>query len=386
MRIGSGQVLRIARTANIRPMKTTYRMVILQLLLLAFPAHADIQLDTIQLPDGFRIEVYAYDMENARQMALGDQGTLFVGSMKSGNVYAAVDLDNDNVAERSWLIDNGLERPSGLEFRDGALYVGAINQILRYDNIEASLEDPPEPVVVTDQLPSESHHGWKYLRFGPDGLLYIPVGAPCNICDEPDHMHIRRMRADGSGMEVFAEGVRNSVGMAFHPDTGELWFTDNGRDLMGDEMPSCELNHAPDAGMHFGFPYCHQGDTLDPKFGEGKSCSDYVPPVVNLGPHVAPLGLAFYTGDMFPGEYANQLFITEHGSWNRSNKIGYRIKLVRFDGEGNVTGQEVFADGWLQGEENWGRPNDVLVMPDGALLVSDDQGGVIYRISYEAAQ
>ena len=361
-------------------------MVILHMLLLPFLAQASNQLDSIQLPDGFRIQVYAEGVENARQMVLGDHGTLFVGSRKAGKVHAVIDLNGDNIADKVWLIDDGLDMPSGLEFRDGALYVGAISRILRYDNIEASLDDPPDPVVVTDQLPVETHHGWKYLRFGPDGLLYIPVGAPCNMCDEPDHMHIRRMRADGSGMEVFAQGVRNSVGMDFHPDTGELWFTDNGRDLMGDEMPSCELNHAPEAGMHFGFPYCHQGDTLDPEFGEGKNCSDYIPPVVKLGPHVAPLGLAFYTGKMFPGEYVNQLFITEHGSWNRSNKIGYRIKLVHFDEEGNVTGQEVFADGWLQGEENWGRPNDVLVMPDGALLVSDDQGGVIYRISYDAGQ
>jgi glucose/arabinose dehydrogenase len=377
---------RFFRAVTMGHMKSYCPYMFLLLLLPPLVATADASLDLLELPDGFQIGVYATGVENARQLALGDKGTVFAGSMKSGKVHAVTDLDGDQRADKVWLIDSGLKMPSGLEFRDGALYVGAVNKILRYDNIEARLDVPPEPVVVTDDLPDDSHHGWKYLRFGPDGMLYIPVGAPCNICDEPDHMHIRRMRADGSGMEVFAEGVRNSVGLAFHPSTGELWFTDNGRDRMGDDMPSCELNHAPEAGMHFGYPYCHQGDTLDPEFGSGKSCSDYVPPAVNLGPHVAPLGLAFYTGEMFPDEYRHQLFVAEHGSWNRSEKIGYRIKLVQFDDRGKVSGQEVFASGWLQGEDNWGRPNDVLMMPDGALLVSDDQGGVIYRISYDAVE
>ncbi len=346
-------------------------------------AAAEVQLELLELPAGFHIEVYADDVKNARQMVLGDNGTLFVGSRKAGRVYALPDVDGDQHADEVLLVDKGLDMPSGLEFRDGALYVGDLTRILRYDNIEARLDDPPDPVLVTDALPG-GHHKWKYLRFGPDGLLYIPVGAPCNICNEPGHMQIRRMQADGSAMEVFVQGVRNSVGLAFHPDSGALWFTDNGRDQMGDDMPSCELNHAPEAGMHFGFPYCHQGDVLDPEFGIGKDCSDYVAPVVKLGPHVSPLGLAFYTGNMFPQAYHKQLFIAEHGSWNRSSKIGYRIKLVRFDSDGNVAGQEVFAQGWLQGEKNWGRPNDVLVMPDGALLVSDDQAGVIYRISYRS--
>ncbi|NIP17651.1 MAG: sorbosone dehydrogenase family protein [Xanthomonadales bacterium] len=346
---------------------------------------ADLQLDLLELPPGFEIHVYADGVVNARQMALGDDDTVFVGSRREGKVYALTDSDGDQVAEQVRVIADGLERPSGLEFRDGSLYVGAINRILRYDDIENRLDSPPEPVLVTDKLPTEGHHGWKYLRFGPDGRLYIPVGAPCNICDRDGFAEIRRMNADGTGMEVYARGVRNSVGLAFHPDTGELWFTDNGRDMMGDDMPSCELNHAPRAGLHFGFPYCHQGDTPDPEFGEGRSCADYEPPALNLGPHVAPLGLAFYTGDMFPAEYRGQLFVTEHGSWNRSSKIGYRVKLVTFDEQGAVAGQEVFASGWLQDQDNWGRPNDVLQMPDGALLVSDDQAGVIYRISHTGA-
>jgi len=231
-------------------------------------------------------------------------------------------------------------------------------------------------------LPADALHGWKYLRFAPDGRLFVPVGAPCNVCEKAGYGDIRRLDVTDGSYEIWARGVRNSVGLAFHPINGDLWFTDNGRDLMGDEIPDCELNHAPRPGLHFGFPYCHQGDVPDPEFGAGKDCADYTPPVVRLGPHVAPLGLSFYTGAMFPAEYRNQLFIAEHGSWNRSSKIGYRIKLVRFDDDGNFLGQEVFAQGWLQGQDSWGRPNDVLVMPDGALLVSDDQAGVIYRIAF----
>jgi glucose/arabinose dehydrogenase len=260
--------------------------------------------------------------------------------------------------------------------------VGALDRILRYDEIESRLDQPPEPVVVSDAFPDKTHHGWKYLRFGPDGLLYVPVGAPCNICDEPGFAQIRRLRADGGGMEVYAEGVRNSVGMAFHPRSGDLWFTDNGRDLLGDDLPGDELNHAPQSGLHFGYPWCHQGDSLDPEFGVGKSCSDYEAPALTLGAHVASLGLTFYTGSQFPAEYREQLFIAQHGSWNRSKKVGYNVLLVRFDGHGAVTGSEVFASGWLQGQDNWGRPNDVLQMPDGSLLVADDQANAIYRISY----
>lgn len=336
----------------------------------------------VSLPDGFVISVYAEGVKNARQMALGDNGTLFVGSRRAGKVHAVVDDDGDHQADRVLLIDSGLEMPSGIEFRDGALWVAAVNQVLRYEQIEQNLENPPEPVVVLDNLPSESHHGWKYLRFAPDGSLFIPVGAPCNVCDEPGFAEIRRLDVDSGQLTTWAYGVRNSVGLAFHPLNGELWFTDNGRDWMGDDLPDCELNHAPVAELHFGFPYCHQGDVLDPEFGQGKYCQDYQAPVARLGPHVAPLGLAFYTGTQFPERYRNQLFVAEHGSWNRSEKIGYRIKLVRVDQQGGLLGQEVFAEGWLHDGDVWGRPNDVLVTPDGALLVSDDEADVIYRISY----
>ena len=341
------------------------------------------QLSLISLPPGFEIHVYAEGVENARQLALGDQGVVFAGSRKAGKVHAVVDADGDQVADRVYLIAEGLTMPSGLEFRDGALFVGAVDRILRYDDIESRLEDPPEPVLLGAAFPDKTHHGWKYLRFGPDGKLYVPVGAPCNICNESGFAQIRRIAADGSGEEIYAEGVRNSVGLAFHPDSGELWFTDNGRDLLGDDIPADELNHAPHAGMHFGYPWCHQGDLPDPEYGQGKSCSDYTPPTLKLGPHAAALGLTFYTGHMFPPAYQKQLFIAQHGSWNRSKKVGYAIILVRFDEHGKVAGQEVFASGWLQGENNWGRPNDVLQMPDGSLLVPDDQANAIYRISYK---
>ena len=351
-------------------------------LILAEPIYAELPLGLIELPPGFSIKIYAQGVENARQMVRGDQGTIFAGSRRAGKLWAISDNDGDQRADQVRLIDEGLKMPSGVEFRDGALYVGAIDRILRYNDIESRLDQPPEPVVVTDVLPDKEYHGWKYLRFGPDGKLYIPVGIPCNICDEKGFGEIRRMNPDGSGMEVFAYGVRNSVGLAFHPENAQLWFTDNGRDLLGDDIPADELNHAPKRGMHFGIPYCHQGDLLDEEFGKGKDCVDYTPPVAKLDPHGAALGLVFYTGDMFPEEYKNKLFITQHGSWNRSKKSGYQILVFDVKPDGTVLDMKVFASGWLQGEEDWGRPNDVLVMPDGALLVSDDKAGVIYRISY----
>ncbi len=342
------------------------------------------KLALIRLPPGFEIALYATGVENARQMALGDEGTVFVGSRSAGKVHAVVDADGDGVADAVYLVDDGLEMPSGLEFREGSLYVGALNRILRYDRIEERLANPPKPIVVTDALPDKTHHGWKYLRFGPDGWLYIPVGAPCNVCDEPGFAEIRRLSLADGRMETWATGVRNSVGLAFQPASGDLWFTENGRDLLGDDLPGDELNHAPRAGMDFGYPWCHQGDSLDPEFGRGKDCADYTPPALVLGAHVAPLGLTFYTGEQFPDGYRGQLFIAQHGSWNRSQKVGYNLLLVHFDAQGRVGGSEVFARGWLQGQENWGRPSDVLQMPDGSLLVADDQAGAIYRIRYRA--
>jgi glucose/arabinose dehydrogenase len=280
-------------------------------------------------------------------------------------------------------LTSGLHLPVGVAFHRGALYVSAVDRILRFDDIESRLANPPKPVVVSDHFPKQGQHGWKFIAFGPDGKLYVPVGAPCNICEpDPDRSAvIMRMNADGSGLETFARGIRNTVGFDWDPRTRELWFTDNGRDWLGDDSPPDELNHAPKSGLHFGYPYCHGGTIADPEYGRRRPCADFTPPVQNLGPHVASLGMRFYTGTQFPARYRNQIFIAEHGSWNRSKKIGYRVSLVRVE-EGKAVAYEPFATGWLQGESAWGRPVDVLVMPDGSLLVSDDHAGAIYRIAY----
>jgi len=308
---------------------------------------------------------------------------LFVGSMDAGAVYAVTLPQSGTGAAVVRTIASGLRKPVGVAFRNGALYVCAMDRILRFDGIERRLADPPAPVVVSDRFPAETHHGWKFIAFGPDGKLYVPVGAPCNIC-EPDprrHANIMRMNADGSGLEVYAQGVRNSVGFDWDPRTRELWFTDNGRDMLGDDLPPDELNHAPRAGMNFGYPYCHGGTIADPEYGAKRQCGEFTAPAQNLGPHVASLGLRFYTGTQFPAAYRNQIFIAEHGSWNRSRKIGYRVTLVKLE-NGKAVSYEPFATGWLQGETAWGRPVDVLVAPDGSLLVSDDRAGAIYRIRY----
>lgn len=343
----------------------------------------EMQLDKIKLPKGFKIEVYAPDVPNARSMVWGDKGTLFVGTRKEGKVYAVVDTDKNNKADKVYTIASDLHMPNGVAFRNGSLYVAEVSRVIRYDNIESNLENPPEPVVVNASFPTDEHHGWKYIAFGPDGKLYVPVGAPCNICESDDDRFasIMRMNPDGSNLEVYASGIRNTVGFAWHPGTKELWFTDNGGDMMGDDKPKDELNHAPAKGMHFGYPYCHAGDILDDKYGKGKSCADYTPPAIKLGPHVAALGMKFYSGSMFPSDYNGQIFIAEHGSWNRSKPIGYRVTMVTMK-EGKAAEYKVFAEGWLQGNQAWGRPVDLLQMPDGSLLVSDDDAGVIYRLFY----
>jgi glucose/arabinose dehydrogenase len=268
-------------------------------------------------------------------------------------------------------------------FRDGSLYVAEVSRILRYDGIEKRLDSPPRPVVVRGDFPRGRHHGWKFIRFGPDGLLYVPVGAPCDVCErkDPRYSSVMRMKPDGRDLEIFAHGVRNTVGFDWHPGTKELWFTDNGRDWMGDNRPPDELNRAPRKGLHFGFPYCHGGDIPDPKYGKGKDCGKYTPPVLKLSPHTAALGMRFYTGDRFPEEYRGKIFIAEHGSWNRSTPIGYRITMVDPAG-GKPERFTVFAEGWLQDTVSWGRPVDVEVTPDGSLLVSDDKAGVVYIITY----
>jgi glucose/arabinose dehydrogenase len=346
-------------------------------------AREALPLGEITLPAGFHLAVYSADVPNARSMALSPSGVLYVGTRDAGNVYAVVDADKDGVADKVYTIASGLNMPNGVAVRDDALYVAEVGKVWRYDDIDRRLADPPKPALVRGDFPTERHHGWKFIRFGPDGLLYVPVGAPCNIC-EPDARHaaIFRMKPDGSDLEMYARGVRNTVGFDWHPVTKELWFTDNGRDMLGDDLPPDELNHATRRGQDFGYPYCHAGDIKDPDYGDKHPCSDFTPPAAKLGPHVASLGLRFYTGKMFPAKYRHQIFIAEHGSWNRTRKIGYQVIVATLDGQGRVTGTEPFATGWLQGEKAWGRPVDVQVMPDGALLVSDDLAGAIYRITY----
>jgi len=344
-------------------------------------------LDKISLPPGFHITTYAEGVKNARSLCLSPAGTLFVGTRDAGNVYALRDTNGDQLADLRYTLATGLNMPNGVAVRNGSLYVAEVSRILRFDAIENRLADPPAPVVVYDRYPTDGHHGWKYIAFGPDGKLYVPVGAPCNICEpeNPVYCSITRLDTDhpDRGPEIVQHGIRNSVGFNWDPLTGELWFTDNGRDYLGDNLPACELNHAPRNGMHFGYPYCHQGDLQDPKFGDKRPCSDFTPPARKLGPHVAPLGLEFGKSSNWPAAYKNQIFIAEHGSWNRTDKIGYQLSLVKLDAERHCTAYEPFATGWLQGGSDvWGRPVDLEWMPDGSLLVSDDYADAIYRIYY----
>lgn len=345
-------------------------------------AQQALPVDRVGLPAGFDIEVFATGVKNARSMALGEKGTLFVGTRTAGNVYAI--KHDGKQAIKVTTIASGLNMPNGVAVKDGALYVAEVDKIWRYDAIEQHLPTPPKPRLIYGKYPTDRHHGWKFIRFGPDGWLYVPVGAPCNICEKADpYSSITRLKPDGSAMEVFARGVRNSVGFDWHPETKELWFTDNGRDMMGDDVPPDELNHAPKAGMHFGYPYCHGGDLPDPEFGDKRRCAEFTPPAKALNAHVAALGMRFYTGTMFPPEYKGRIFIAEHGSWNRSKKSGYRLMTAKVEG-GKVVDHKVFADGFLDvgADSAWGRPVDVLQMPDGSLLVSDDHADAIYRITY----
>ena len=344
-------------------------------------------LNSIKLPAGFTIDIYA-EVDDARQMALSPSGTLFIGNRNSDKVYAVRDTDGDFKADKKWVLASGLNMPNGVAFKDGDLYIAEVSRILRIRDVENKLNNPGKPEVVYDKFPTDGHHGWKYIAFGPDEKLYVPVGAPCNICEpKPIYAAIHRMNPDGTGLELFASGIRNTVGFTWHPETKNIWFTDNGRDSMGDEIPPCELNTAPQKGMHFGYPYCHAGTIKDPEFGSKRPCSDFTAPAQNMMPHSAPLGLRFYTGSQFPSEYKNKLFVAEHGSWNRSRTAGfngYRISLLTIEGNKSVS-YETFADGWLGPDKlkYWGRPVDVLFLPDGSLLVSDDQADVVYRISYK---
>lgn len=350
----------------------------------------ELPLSQIKLPPGFRIEVYAA-VTKPRQMVLSPSGTVFVGSMNLASkeprdVYALVDRDHDNVVDKVVVVAKGLTHPNGVAMHDGALYISAMDRVVRVDDVEANLDAPPAPVVVAS-FPGEFLHGWKFIGFSPDGHLFVPVGAPCNVCDrrqdDPRFGTIMRLNADGSDPQVYVRGVRNSVGFDFHPVTNELWFTNNGLDTLGDDVPPDTLHRVAKPGTDFGFPYCHAGDIPDPEFGDARPCSEFAKPTQKLGAHVAALGMAFYTGEMFPPEYRQQIFIAEHGSiFRKEQKVGYRVTVVKLDGQGTPISYEPFAEGWLQGQKNWGRPVDVLVMPDGALLISDDQADAIYRVSY----
>lgn len=353
------------------------------------PAASEVRLGTIKLPPGFHIALYAEKVPNARQMALGANGVLFTGSRDAGagQVYAIVDTNKDGKADEVHVIIKGLKQPSGVAFHEGALYVADIGRIVKFENIESTYKDTPQPIVVTEEYPMDTWHGWKFIAFGPDGKLYVPVGAPCNICEPKSEIYatITRINPDGSGREIFAKGVRNTVGFDWHPVTKELWFTDNGRDSLGPDLPPDELNRAPGPGLHFGFPHWFGKSVPDPKFGEGHKADEFTPPAQDLDPHVAAIGMRFYTGKMFPESYRNRIFIAEHGSWDRkppASPSGYRITTVTLDKDGNATAYEPFATGWMQTGKAWGRPADVLVMPDGALLVSDDAANCVYRITY----
>ena len=348
-------------------------------LLLPMAVRAAADPGSLKAAAGFKVWLYTDQVPNARELALGDRGTVFVGSREAGKVYAVTDG-----GKRVRVIASGLQMPVGVAFHNGDLYLSAVSRILRLPDIEAQLDHPPAPQVLTDRLPDATHHGWRFIAFGPDGKLYVPIGAPCNVCDKPGYAKLIRMNADGSDWQDVAYGIRNTVGFDWQPTTGKLWFTDNGRDMLGDDLPSDELNRVDHAGQHFGFPYCHQGDTPDPDFGVGHPCAAYTPPVFKLGAHVAAIGMRFYEGAMFP-RYRGAVFIAEHGSWNRSQKVGYRVDAVRLDGDGKPLGQDVILDGFLGKTLGMttvrGRPADVQPLPDGSLLVSDDQGGAIYRLS-----
>ena len=339
----------------------------------------EIPIGKIKVPQGFKVELWASGINNARAMTWGDKGTLFVSSRVAGNVYAVVDKAGKREVKT---IAKGLNLPNGVAFKGGTLWIAEIHRITKMEGIEDKLDSPPEMKVVYDVLTKDVPHGWKYLAFGPDGKLYFNIGAPCNICLPPEtHANISRINPDGTNHEYFARGVRNSVGHDFHPVTKELYFTNHGRDWMHEDYPNDTLHHAPKAGLHFGYPYCHQGDIPDPDFGKGRSCSEFAPPLLKTGPHVGGNGIRFYTGSMFPAEYKNRMFLAQRGAWNRTQKTGYRVMTVQL-----VTAQapkyEVFAEGWLENNQPWGRPNYIEWMPDGSMLLSDDFAGAIYRISY----
>lgn len=341
-------------------------------------------LQQLHVPDGFKISLFADNVPNARTLALGDNGIVYVGTRQEGSVYALQDTNQDGISDKRYTLGKNLHLPNGVAYKNGALYVAEVNRIIRFDNITTQLDNPPQPKVIYDQLPKDEHHGWKYLRFGPDNKLYTAVGAPCNICEPQQAIYgsLLRLNADGSDVEILAHGIRNTVGFDWRPTTGQLFFTENGRDYLGDDVPPDELNQWSTKGQHFGFPYCHAGDITDPEFGGTKRCEQFVAPAWKFSAHMAPLGMRFYTGSQFPAQYKNQLFVAQHGSWNRSKAHGYRVVSLAFK-QGKPSSETVFVDGWLTDKgEVLGRPTDILQLPDGSLLIADDTLGVIYKVEY----
>ncbi len=346
------------------------------------PAAADkLPIAKLKLPKGFNIEVYVSGIHNPRSMRQGDKGTVFVGSRFSGKVLAIVEKDGKREVKT---IAEGLHRPNGIAFHKGTLYVAELNKVWRYDNIEANL-DKPEKKLIYDQLPSDEPHGWKFIGVGPDEKLYIPIGAPCNICMPPDtHAQMRRINLDGSGMEVVARGIRNTVGFDWHPVSKELYFTDNGRDWMSESLPEEELNRITKVGQHFGFPFCHQGNVADQEFGWGRSCDEFVKPVTLLGPHGAALGMRFYPGGAFPAKYKNTIFVSRRGSWNKTQRNPSDVVVVTLKKDGTFQSIEPFLTGFTENNVHLGRTSDLVFLKDGSMLVNDDHNGAIYRITYGA--
>lgn len=340
----------------------------------------------LTLHQGFKLERYS-SVVGARQMAVGADGTVYVGSL-NGWVYAIRDADGDGTtAEEVIQIADGLNRPNGVAVRDGDLYVAEVGRILVYRDIASQLPTIPTPEVLTDVYPEDRHHGHKYIAFGPDGMLYVPVGAPCNICDTTEgaiYGNLTRIRADGTGLETVAEGIRNTVGFDWHPTSGDLWFTDNNRDNLGDDLPPGELNHVSATGQHFGYPWCHGTSIVESSLSETRGCAGYRPPALELQAHVAALGMKFYRGTMFPERYRGAVIVAEHGSWNRSRKVGYRVMIGTLEGS-QVVAYEPFITGWLNEDTQRAsaRPVDMVELADGSLLISDDAGGRIFRLSYD---
>jgi len=349
------------------------------------PAAAD-KLPTAQLklPPGFNIEVYASGIPNTRSLRIGDKGTVFVGTRFGNKVTAIVKKDGKTEIKT---IAEGLYRPNGLAYHNGTLYIAELSQISKIDNVEANLDKPSKPTVIYTDLPKDEAHGWKFIAIGPDNKLYVPIGQPGNnVLHDKDHGQIRRINLDGTGAEIVAKGVRNTVGFDWNPLNKQLYFSDNGRDWLSEDVPQDELNRITKVGEHFGAPYCYQGNMLDPEFGWGHNCREFTAPIALTGPHSAGLGLRFYTGDMFPKKYRNAIFLARHGSWNRTNKFGGDVVAIFLNKDGTVKSVEPFITGFLVDNKYIGRPVDMEIMKDGSMLLSDDWNGAIYRITYGKAR